>query len=305
MSFNDEQKKQKRNNITEDEHYVSKFYLKAFGDKNDPLKQVSLKEKNILPATPRSICFEKFFYETPWLPEQQEKFGEFVALNDLEHFFGSLETKYRPLRDKINVLCLNPNNKNDLICTKEDEELLADFVANFYLRNPNVVNSPEFQDISDVVNNPVCVEIQNLFDWLGFGSIEPLIIEGNKRSWLRNDIENSGHNYFKQQLLNKHVTFLVSENGLFITSNVPVVVDSSEEDCVFFVLSPYVAVLYTYKWPSNRAVFLEEKYVMIFNSLYTMNKPETVTLYGTESNLIKTLKHINCPFKIADNKNKK
>ncbi len=45
MSFNDEQKKQKNDNITEDEHYVSKFYLKAFGDKSNPLKQVSLKEK--------------------------------------------------------------------------------------------------------------------------------------------------------------------------------------------------------------------------------------------------------------------
>ena len=300
-------------NVTQKEHYVSQFYLEEFDKESEPLKQVSLKEdpddktkpKIINQASADSICYKRFFYETPWLPEQQEKFGEFVALNDLEHFFGSLETKYRPLRDKINKLCLNPNNKHALICTKEDKELLADFVANFYLRNPSVVNSPEFQDISDIRENPICVAIQELFNWLEFGSIEPMLIEGNKRAWLRNDMENSGHNCFKQQLLNKHVTFLVSEKGLFVTSNIPVVVDSSEEDCVFFVLSPHVAVLYTYKWPSNRAVFLEEKHVMIFNSLYTMNKPEMVTLYGTERNLIKTLKHINYQFKIADNKNKK
>ncbi len=254
----------------------------------------------------RQIAFviRDFFYETYWEPEQQEKFGEFVALNDLEHFFCSLETKYRPLRDKINKLCLNPNNKHALICTKEDKELLADFVANFYLRNPSVVNSPEFQDISDIRENPICVAIQELFDWLEFGSIEPMLIEGNKRAWLRNDMENSGHNCFKQQLLNKHVTFLVSEKGLFITSNVPVIVDSSKEDYVFFVLSPYVAVLYNYKWPSNRTVYVSEKHALRFNSLYTMNNPDEITLYGTQDNLIKTLNYIGCKFQIADNKHK-
>lgn len=134
----------KDKNYTEDEHFLSRMYLKEFSE----IKKKGNKEKafvwqyNIkaMRHTPvqvniQNICFEKNLYEL------RNADGSFVARNTIEKTFGKIETAVS------NVFCsIQERAKNEkcMNCTtflsEEEKSLLIIFITALLYRDPNTIS---------------------------------------------------------------------------------------------------------------------------------------------------------------------
>ena len=133
----------KDKNYTEDEHFLSRMYLKEFSE----IKKKGNKEKafvwqyNIktmrhtsVQVNIQNICFEKNLYEL------RNADGSFVARNTIEKTFGKIETAVS------NVFCsIKERAKNEkcMNCTtflsEEEKSLLIIFITALLYRDPNTI----------------------------------------------------------------------------------------------------------------------------------------------------------------------
>jgi hypothetical protein len=127
-------KGKKATNHTIDMHYVSKFYLKQFIDKDGNLHVLDLKKRSIRKSSPSGVLYEKYFY-SPKVGEY-DQFGQ-----EIEEAFQKFETHAR--NDIRNFIANIKDNKN----ISEDEKYrISEIAAIFHLRTLAYRNQNKFMN---------------------------------------------------------------------------------------------------------------------------------------------------------------
>lgn len=126
--------------LTARQHYASQVYLRAWGDEQEMLTAYDKKEGKQFPVSAKKICAEKYYYEDPFLPPN----------NELELKFGAYESAFGPTRD---FLALVRNNAIELgqpvaevladALTHLPERALAlkEFAGTAYFRTPGALQA--------------------------------------------------------------------------------------------------------------------------------------------------------------------
>ena len=130
-------------NYTEDEHFLSRMYLKGFSE----IKKKGNKEKafiwqynvrtmhqTLVQVNVQDICFEKNLYEL------RNADGSFIARNTIEKTFGKIETAvsnaFRSIKERAqNEKCLNCTT----FLSEEEKSLLIIFITALLYRDPDTI----------------------------------------------------------------------------------------------------------------------------------------------------------------------
>lgn len=265
--------------ITKNQHYVPQFYLRNFMNENHELWIYNRLAEKCSARNPKSICYEDFLYETPW-EDANSELGKYILINDIENELSKYETEYGSLVKKIIEICSDPHNKKALICNADEKKLLANLVANMFLRNPwslNQANVNSFPD--DIINNPEIQSIDQLLQLLNFGGTGSLIKAANKKVWLNAKIHGSVPEKLGSELQHLNIVFLYSKDTPFITSSFPILyetIDSTDEIThiknICLPLHPNLAILYCdnpiTRLHRNKIVLVSDKATRQINQSY-------------------------------------
>ena len=117
------------NQITKDQHFISRFVLKNFADKNKKFPIIYKERGNIRYKSPKSVCFIDYLYET------LNTDGTFYNINEIEKKFE----KEEDLISKAISTMITKLNKSQPLNT-DDIIVLAQTVALQLVRLPIVKN---------------------------------------------------------------------------------------------------------------------------------------------------------------------
>lgn len=292
--------------ITKEEHFVPVFYLSNFLMSNGMLQAYDIQTGKLFTPHPKDICREKYLYESSKVgkPSGAE---DFIAVNSIEKEFDANENKYNRLLKKIINICANAANTNALVCNSEEKDLLADFVANMFVRSKWMLD----KNRATLVNS--CSEFyKNVDDWNLFcdryadGNVMALTDAIAMRNLLSTKNENSLHTCVKNIIRKMSPTFCYSPHCNFITSDFPILLHSEKIEhktflkCLYLPIHPRCAVMLCCYKPNNhknRIKYFTKEETADFNSMYLDSMDDTVhQLYATDIDDIE---------KILKNKNKK
>ena len=293
------------NNITIKQHYVPKFYLANFANNSNKLTEYNLEKENFFPCYPKDICYEKELYETK-CDYVNNNTGNYVLLNSIEKEFSAKESAYSNLLKQIIKICLNKNNTNALVCRSNEKRLLCDFVTNMLLRNPWMIQANKVDLTQGNITIPDDDPAYNFcINFVGEKNRSSLIRDTQKRNFLSTRIENGLHKQLCEIMFNMGITFLVTNETSFITSNFPVLVitENFESQRIyrnFYIpIHPQCAILfcnYSKTYPSkNKIKYISTTDAYGFNSSYCDNVDDTVhTLYANNDQCItRTLEYFD------------
>lgn len=105
--------------ITKKQHFVPRFYLERFADKDGFVWTYDATSDRVFPGKPEDVGFEKYFYS----PKQKDGSRPTV----IEDFFASIEGQAAPLF---------PLFETGQDPAREEREILSIFLAAQYLRSP-------------------------------------------------------------------------------------------------------------------------------------------------------------------------
>ena len=291
---------------TKDEHFVPVFYLSNFLKPDGMIQAYNIQKGNFFSAHPEDICYEKYLYESPKVRNPRED-EDFIAVNSIEKEFSANENKYKQLVAKIVSVCSIPANIDALVCNAEEKDLLADFVANMFVRSKWMLD----KNRATFVN--LCSEFfKNDDDWNFFcdkcsdGNEGALIDAIAVRNLLSTQIENSLHSCVKNIIKKMSPTFCYSPHCNFITSDFPILLHSDRIDnktflkCLYLPIHSRCAVMLSCYKPNNhknRIKYFTKEETVDFNSMYLDSMDDTVHhFYAVDIDDIE---------KILKNKNKK
>ena len=151
-----------RDKPTEDEHFISQFYLNRFSSKKKIYQFDLLNLKKYDDPVPvKSICFEKNLYEF------RNEDGTIIHTNLVENSLHNYETQFAKVFDSICKKAKIEDNYSTLcFLTKMEKAYLFLFMTIIVLRSPDVINAAqetakEFanSDISDITARNIALQI--------------------------------------------------------------------------------------------------------------------------------------------------
>ncbi len=287
--------------MTTKEHYVPQFYLRNFLTSDDMLWVYDRKKNRYFHSLPKDICYEKNLYETPW-ENANSKLGKFVLQNQLENEFARRENVYNKTLKKVISICSNPKNKNALVCSSLDKNILASFVINLLLRNPWSLNTAKIDSTSSPIMELEDIKtICDVVESIGMGGARSLVEAAANKVWLDESFTGSVSESFKNELLHLNCVFVVTKSQQFITSSFPVqyrTFDTSDGmthiESIICPLNPNYALLYSInpitKPYKNRMVLIPAKTADIINSCYLKTDTEhTRFIIASEKSILERL----------------
>ena len=284
------------NKMTKNQHYVPKFYLDNFCNNEGLLTQYDIIGGQYDNRSPKVICNKNYLYDIRW-QAPNEDIGKFVFANHLENEFMVREGEYSTLCKKIIGLCLNPNNKGAIICYRREKELLADFVANMFLRNPCVLDANKAGFTPSFIVEEMKKTENGVVDTIGADNVVSLVKVLRQYDFLSNNVPGGLHQQIKEIIGEMKLLFWVTKDDSFITSNNPVIVDFDEKPkriyrSFFLPLCPKCAVLFhnfeldsRYK---NKIKYISTECAYSFNRMYLELGDNVVNyLYAKNNNQVK------------------
>ena len=270
---------------TKEEHFVPVFYLSHFLESNGMLRAYNIQTGEFFTPRPKDVCREKYLYESSKVEKPSEA-EDFIAVNSIEKEFSANENKYKQLVAKIVSICSIPANIDALVCNSEEKDLLADFVANMFVRSKWMLD----KNRATFVN--LCSEFfKDDNDWNLFCDI---YADGNEmalsdaiaiRNLLSTQIENGLHSCVKNIIRKMSPTFCYSPQCNFITSDFPILLHSERVDnktflkCLYLPIHPQCAVMLCCYKPNNyknRIKYFTREETEGFNSMYLDAIDDTV-----------------------------
>ena len=291
--------------ITKKEHFVPFFYLSFFSKPKKPngmLQAYDIQKGTFFTPHPRDVCREKYLYESSKVKNPREE-DDFIAVNSIEKEFSANENKYKQLLTKVVSICSIPANIDALVCRSEEKDLLADFVANMFVRSKWMLD----KNRATFVN--LCSEFfkddndWNLFcDRYANGNEMALTDAIAIRNLLSTQIGNSLHSCVKNIIRKMSPTFCYSPHCNFITSDFPILLHSERIDnktflkCLYLPIHPHCAVMLCGYRPNNyknRIKYFAQEETEGFNSMYLDAMDDTVHyLYAADiDNIEKALEN--------------
>lgn len=270
--------------ITKKQHYVPRYYLKNFTDRNGFLHVYQRDKRRFIKSRPEDICYEDYLYETRW-ESADSRLGEFILPNKIEKSLSELESSHNALLKKIILITLDPHNKDALICNSDEKKELALFTISMFIRNPWALSRFKFDVVPvGIMDDPASRKIEQCLKNINFGRIEPIIKAGIKKALLTT-APGGMMLQIAAQLQKLHMCFLVAADSPFVTSNFPVVFETYEIEEDHSVLSnvlvplcPQVALQYSndpvVKPYHNRCVSLKSKYIATLNKHFTSGEAD-------------------------------
>lgn len=235
------------------QHFVPKFFLRRFSG-NDKEVFVIDRKKNARPYKSKvdKICYQNDLYEDKW-EDVIEDFGKYVLDNQIEDYFSELESKTSPLLQYIDKEIGQGQRKIDF--TKEQRDILIEFVTTLYLRNPFILNSI-VSDYFGVENDPsmegVMYVINYLFEIGKFGSPKSLVEHSKKIGIFNKEINGNPYDVEYQKLNKMSFVFWHSKEGEFVTSCFPMYIISSDgthAERIVVPISSEIAIVFFDKLP--------------------------------------------------------
>lgn len=286
-----------KNQITKKQHFVPRFYLKQFADKDNKLHCYDKSTGKLYSAHAEDICFEKYLYETKWEYSIDNKVP-FLSPNMIENLLCEQEARYSQVLPVIMGKCMDNVDTGALICTTEEKKTLASMVANFVLRNPYVAElTPGDEQIQQYLNSDSEMSaINELLECLNMGTIKPFIESSHKKVYLDPN-ENGVATIFEEKIMQLNLSFLVTESTEFISSSCPVGV-YCEDDKIVMVhipLCPKVMVVYSSNKNTrkvrNRVCKAGKSVVGQYNEYYYKWEPSTL-LFGSKDEYVNIYKRL-------------
>lgn len=232
-------------NETKHQHYVPRFYLDNF-TQDGHLYIYDRVNSRYFKSNPEDMCKQKYLYETLW-ESADPKLGKYVLFNQLENCFSDKETKWSIVIQRI-IRCYELNKssmQSGLICTKEEKDDLAEFIACTFLRHPYQVKKT-IDFYSDLITNNSHIElvhwVGDLFNLWGLGSPKSLLEHSVKLSSFNSDLDGSPLNVLKTTIQQMNMFFICSESQRFMTSSFPVLGTEANYQQVFFPISPKIII---------------------------------------------------------------
>lgn len=264
---------------TKKQHYVPQFYLKNFSDESLQLYVLNKNQKKIYKSSVRDICSKNNLYEIKW---QKKPTGQeaFILKNSIENSLCEMEGRYANVLQKVISICSNENNINALILNKYEKEELAEFIANLYVRNPDILKDfmeyySDLKDSDEIKDIKECCNLLNITD---FDSVFDYSV---KKSIVFNDIEGVFPYFVKNSILEMHPYIWISKDISFITASFPIICSTNKENnksmfsSLFIPLTPKIAIAYSknkIKGKINKINFLPFKTANKINKCYAENQ---------------------------------
>lgn len=233
------------------EHYVPQFYLKGFANADGKIAVFNPEQKCYHEVLPKNICAENNLYETQW-HGVDERFGRYVAQNDIENIFCNYEGEFAELIQRIKCHCVLAQNQNATILKSEsDKELLIKFIVNLHLRNPKTDLTTIINHIQcEVQDNEAIEALKQSFEMMNFGSADSICEAAIKKGCLTDEFENGLPQELAGYIQGTNFAFFYAQDAEFITSDRPACIgtdDSISDDnknCAYLALTPKIAVLF-------------------------------------------------------------
>jgi len=241
--------------MAEEQHFIPKFVLRGFTDPSTPVQQepyvwVYYFDKNIWDnKAPKNIAFKSDFYKYVD--------NEGNVHNEIEGYMSELEGKTASiLRNKI---C-----KRQLI-TKEEKEIISEFIAFMLLRNPKFRNGlagiieKETNKIKERLGQDKYGKLQKLFENLFNPEFESLRLMMKKTDFATKIIFGMTWSFFN-----------ITGKGRFITSDNPVsllcghsLIDNNAK--LIFPFSKEICLLTTWKKEMSLFINASRRFVKEIN----------------------------------------
>jgi len=281
--------------MTKRQHYLPQFYLRNFTNDQGKVWCYDRFKERIYACNPRDIACENYLYETRW-EDANPKLGEFVLPNQMEKKFAEKEGEYSKLLQKIISICSNPQNKEALICSKEEKGVLASFISNMLLRNPWSMKEVDLDCVTDGIMDVEEIKtIDMMLQLMKLGGTKSLVKFASKMVWLDENFDGSIQQESKKDLLSVKYSILKAEKEQFVTSSYPVLggIDEMSEEknkVIYFPLHPLFALIYCNTIPyksQNRIALVSEDEVEFCNKQYfKLNKEQARLIFTKEKKML-------------------
>ena len=246
----------KKEKYTKNEHFIPNFLLRLFKDEDGRLYYLNKKRLNISTCSPDNACFQEDIYET------KRNFGKsecYILRNDIEDKLSIREDRYSNLCRKIIQICDNPDNLYIPILHGEEKELLAEFIINLHLRNPDKMSYYKsilsdklkstdgfFKELEYLKKESPDENITKILDGaVEYNLKQTIVLPNNEKGVL---------NHYKSELLSKGSYCILKscDDGFIISDNIASV---SENYFMFIPISPRYAVMVSFdKYFKNQSL---------------------------------------------------
>lgn len=219
---------------TERQHFVPHFYLNFFSNDKEQVFVLNLEKRKIYIQNTRDLCVENDLYETKW-DNNVDSLGKYVLDNQVEQILGNLENRVCTILKNVNSE-LNRGIAN--IYLEDKRDVLIEYVAMQYLRNPYVMRQTEhFYEGAE--NEPAVKEIANtvnaMFKQMNWGSAKPLIKHSVVMGTFNRELDGSPLNVICKNISKMKMVFWHGDRS-FVTSDFPLLIDGKETDADRIVL---------------------------------------------------------------------
>ena len=234
--------------------------------------------------SPTAICKQLNLYENPIITDDGEEV--YFSINEIENHYSERETEYSSLWKSIGD-CFSDTIAHDPSLSEEDEVLLAEFIANLFVRNPYIIEQVEKQEVTEkAVNADKLQSIKTVLKKEYNVDLASALRISYKYEWLDERIKGSYPQMVKASLLKLERVFYVSRGRHFITSNIPVSVkvqNNGELAMLMVPLSPNCLLAYNCRRFGKTITYLPAFAVDALNEVYTSGRLSAVRyIYGRE-----------------------
>lgn len=258
------------------EHYVPQFYLNKFADENGLLHIYNVALKKYYTQIPKNVCFVKDLYETKW-KDANPKLGEYILPNNIENTFCKYEGEFATLLNTIINICTAAQNPNAVILQGKEKEVFFRFIVNLMVRNPVNMEQLKLSEIPECMKKTdEFLTYKDILNKMGLGGVESFFIAAQKKVMLTNELEGNYPQELADCLKKIYFSFFYARQGEFITSDVPIcfgddiTISGEDKTCLYFALSPKVAVLFgnyaLQQKKKNKMITIDMEYIDFFNS---------------------------------------
>lgn len=284
-----------KENHTYHQHYIPQFYLRNFADKTEKAYVLNRQDNRITHSRIKKIGFQNDIYETKW-EGANPILGKYVLDNQIEQKFGDIESKaatiIKDIIDRVKTV-------REIQLNQHSREVLCEFLALLYLRNPMVFNQLQ-KDYSDIDKEPgmipVIQVVANLLNDIGMGGVNSLLTHSVKTGIFDKTIPGSPAYEEYAHIESMNWLFWLSKEGGFCTCDYPLIIDYDDDliwQRVVFPLSAKVAcVLFEKNFPlicKNRVIEVRPDFVSSINERYTRLSPKLARfiISGNEAVLLR------------------
>ena len=264
------------------EHYIPRFFLERFADKNGVIYVYDIERDIEYESNYEMLGFEKNLYETRW-DEANQYFGDYVLRNDIEKVLAKYDFEFSSFLRELDRKLIPDQNPEALICNKQEKIILKRLIANFIFRNPITMKQLNGEDeLKKVMSSDEVKIISELMEKMDLGGTGSLVNAALKKVTVTEEIEGGYAGKFIKLIDKVPFMFFYSKSNGFIISDMPVSVGvdrnaiGDNKTCVFLPLSSQYAILFgNYNnMKKNKVVFIDEKNTQIMVGEYIKKNVE-------------------------------